>query len=203
MPEQIQPAAPDQILTGETHDLANLCAIFRFVTVDRTMFAEWFFCEGAAQSSFKSIKQEFTTFRTNGILLQGQFLQVGLAGRDDCTVVGMLYPAVDCGKLQQDLEILDLFAGQRLYGVVRNNVHVGATVALDSALREDVNCRIQTPLIPSLRVPRPAFCTPFNLPYTSRQAPADDQNRGSQPFSRRRQSGHHPRACAACARAFR
>ena len=98
MPEQIEPAALDQVLAGKTHDLSDLRAILRLVAMHRTMLAERLFLKRAAQASFKSIKQKFTTFVTDGRLVQRQVLQVVLADRDCRLVAGMLFPAVNCSK---------------------------------------------------------------------------------------------------------
>jgi hypothetical protein len=81
VPEQIEPAAFDQILPGKAHDLTHLLSIFRLVTVYGAMFADGFVVERAAQSALKSIKKKFAAFFTDRKFLQRQVLQSGLISR--------------------------------------------------------------------------------------------------------------------------
>ena len=74
MPEQIQPATLDQILTGETHDFTNLFAMPRLVAMHMTMFADRSFLEGATEPTVKGVKKKVSAFIANWIFLQWQLL---------------------------------------------------------------------------------------------------------------------------------
>jgi hypothetical protein len=80
------------------------------------MLAERFLFKRTMQATFKSIEKKLTTFFTDRIFLQWQLMELGLVSGDDRPVVFMFLSTVDRSKLQQHLEILDLFWCQWLEG---------------------------------------------------------------------------------------
>lgn len=114
MPEQIQAATPDQVLTGEAHDFTNFFTISRLETVDLTVFAGRFLLQRAPQPAVKCIQQEFTAFIANGKFAKRHPLEFRFIGQYDRSAALVVGLAVNRGELQEDLEVLDFLLGKWL-----------------------------------------------------------------------------------------
>lgn len=112
MPEQVEPAAQDQVLSGEAHNLANLFAVARLVAMYGAVLANRLVGQWAAQTALKRIQEEFTALLTDRILVQRQGLQRGFVGDHNGAIGNMPVGTINRGKLQKNLEVFDLFARQ-------------------------------------------------------------------------------------------
>ena len=70
MPEQVQAAAPDQVLAGKAHDFSYLLPMPGLEAVDLTVFAGRFLFQGTAQPPLECIEQEFTALIADGKLAE-------------------------------------------------------------------------------------------------------------------------------------
>lgn len=112
MPEQIEPAALDQVLPREAHNFANLFTVTRLVAMHGAVLADRLVRQRAAQTTFKGIQEEFTALFTDRILVQRQSLQLGYISGHNSAIGTMPVGTKNRGKLQKDLEVLDLFTRQ-------------------------------------------------------------------------------------------
>ncbi len=110
MPEQIEPAAHDQVFSGKAHNVSDLFTVTRLVAMHGAVLANRLLRQRAAQTTFKGIQEEFTALLTDRILVQRQGLQLGLVSGHNSAIGTMAVGTKNRGKLQKDLEILDLFA---------------------------------------------------------------------------------------------
>ena len=107
MPEQIQAATFNQVLTGETHDFAYFFTMSRFETVDLTVFAGRFLLQRAPQPAVKCIQQECTAFIANGKFAKRHPLEFRFISQYDRSAALVVGFAVNRSELQEDLEVLD------------------------------------------------------------------------------------------------
>jgi hypothetical protein len=114
VPEQIQTATPDQVLTGEAHDFAYFFTMPWLEAVDLTVLASRLLLQGAPQPAVKCIQQECAAFITNRKFAKRQPLEVRQIGQYDRSAALVVGLAVNRGKLQEDLEVLDFLLGKWL-----------------------------------------------------------------------------------------
>ena len=114
VPEQIQPASPDQIVAGETHDFAHFFTMARSEAMNLAVLASRLFLQRAPQATFEGVKQEFTAFMTCGEPGERQSAELGFCGLYDRFAARMVGFAVNRGELQQDPEVLEFLPGKWL-----------------------------------------------------------------------------------------
>ena len=107
MPEQIQAATFNQVLTREAHDFAYFFTISWFETVDLAVFAGRFLLQGAPQPAVKCIQQECTAFIANGKFAKWHPLEFRLIGQYDQFAALMVGLAVNRCELQENLKVFD------------------------------------------------------------------------------------------------
>jgi hypothetical protein len=107
VPEQIQAATPDQVLTGEAHDFTYFFTMSWFETVDLTVFAGRFLFQRAPQPAVKCILQEFTAFIANGKFAKWHPLKFRLDSQYDRFAALMVDLAVNRSELQENFKVLD------------------------------------------------------------------------------------------------
>ncbi len=103
MPEVVKPAAQEQPFTGPGHYFLNQGALLRGVTVDRAMFATWFFClNRAVQASLYRIQYKLSTLRAY-VTCKIRYAKVVRF-----SIMVMMTAAPDLGELCQQSDILML-----------------------------------------------------------------------------------------------
>jgi hypothetical protein len=114
VPKQIEATTLEQGLSGEAHDLAHPLTMAGAITVYWTVLARWLLFERATQAALESVTQKLRALAAERVLRQGQTTQFAVVASDRCARRSVLRAAEDGGKVEQDLEILNFTAGQRM-----------------------------------------------------------------------------------------
>ena len=123
MPEQVETAALQQAATGEAHDLTDLIAVAGTVAVEVAVLAGRFGIEGAAQAASEGVGEELPAPGAEGVTSQAQGRQSRLDHHKGGAFGVVMGPAVDGGEQGEDLEVLELAAGQGRGRLVRRGGH--------------------------------------------------------------------------------
>jgi hypothetical protein len=118
MPEEVQSAPFDQVLTGETHHLTNMFTMPRLVAVNTAMFAGRLIVKRTEPPAFKGIKQKFATGSADRILFKREIPQTGIIAGDRSPASIVMRAAVNCCELQQHFKIFEFFTTRDRTGAV-------------------------------------------------------------------------------------
>jgi hypothetical protein len=72
VPEQVEPSATDQVLSGKAHDLAYLLTVTGAIAVYLAVLAGRFLFKRAAQAALERVSQKIGAPGTYRVLVQGQ-----------------------------------------------------------------------------------------------------------------------------------
>ena len=93
---------------GKAHDGPNLLAMAAAIAVNRALLAGGFRVEGAKATAGKGVGKEFPAVGTEGEALQVQGSVSRLREIKGSALTGMMAPAIDRGKVRENLKILAL-----------------------------------------------------------------------------------------------